>query len=459
MKSCLACNSYISDDAKYCPNCGFPVKDGTDIDPDVLPPGTELKGGLCRIGKCIGRGGFGITYKGCYLKDNKIQVCAIKELFINGSRRIGKTVSKPYDLDTQSYFSFKKRFFDEAKILLSLCQGENNPEAIPDIYDVFEENGTVYYVMEFVDGKTIDKIVEEKGCFDENTAVDYILQICSALKEVHKLNIIHRDIKPQNIIINETTKKAYLVDFGSAREFYRDITQKYTVLISEGYSAPEQYSSHGRFGVESDIYSLGATLYFMLTGVIPLSAMDRLQGEQLTPPKKLNPKLLDKTESVILKCMSIERKRRYTSVDELENELKSIKKILTSIYDKEWFYDNLFTIKEVEKLVSCGLTPQQARQWVKVFGDKSEAINLASKWAEYIKDPKTVKYWRKKISEYVEIDESIEKTGRLQILVKKLIEENVYPIRGWKIVYPICPFVESDYYFYNGFADFLMIVL
>jgi serine/threonine protein kinase len=471
MKTCIICGSQIYDDnVDVCPSCGNTLNlDEQEIYSDALPQGTMLNNGKVKITRCIGQGGFGITYEGVFLNGGQNLRCVIKEFFISGcSRRVGKNVIKPptYEITTVEYESFKKRFYEEAEVLKMLSKNKMISDTIPNVYDVFEENNTVYYVMDYIEGKTIDKIVEEKGPFDEETAFNYILQICSILKVVHNHNLIHRDIKPQNIVVDEQNKKVYLIDFGSARKFVQGKTSAHTVLVSNGFAAPEQYSPHGRFGPQVDIYAIGVTLYYMLTGEMPESALDRISSDKLTPPKKIKPELLEKTQNIILKCLEIKVEKRYPNVNELENDIKEAKNLLMSTHDKKWFNFG-FSISEVEQFVSLGLGPEEAYEWTKICKSKKDALELAKKWVKFVKDAKVVskwrEQWRKYLSEkqnyYFYVDnelENFESEEKIQLLTKKLVEKRISPEKfGKKLCKKYKSFMFKEEFFYDGIKRYL----
>ena len=147
-------------------------------------------------------------------------------------------------------------------------------------------------------------------------------QITSAVDYIHKRNILHRDIKPDNIMIT-ADYKAILIDFGSAREFQQDKTQAHTSMLTHGYAPPEQYTANSRKGSYTDIYAIGATLYFILTGQVPLEAAARLT-EELVEPIKLNSSIPPEGNYTIMKAMKLKKEERYQTVQEFMDDLKNI---------------------------------------------------------------------------------------------------------------------------------------
>ena len=163
-------------------------------------------------------------------------------------------------IDPAVYEKYRQKFIEEAQILARL-----DHQNIVKVTDIFQENNTAYIVMPFIEGQTLQQLVTQKGRLEYETAVNYIAQLSEAVDYIHQRDILHRDFKPDNIIITPADK-TILIDFGSAREFIHDKTQQHTSIFTQGYAPLEQYSTSSKKGSYSDIYSLGATFYFALTG-------------------------------------------------------------------------------------------------------------------------------------------------------------------------------------------------
>ena len=236
-----------------------------------LPPGTSLSSGKFSVGRVLGEGGFGITYKGAH-KELRRPV-AIKELFpaAMGAVRAGARVSVP-TAHRDAFRRAQDRALEEARAIA----GFRSPHIV-DVYDMFREHGTAYIVMEYLDGPTLETRLREAGTFSAREARHLALNLCEALEEVHGRNLLHRDIKPANIVWLPNDRTV-LIDFGSARLFDAGRTMRHTRILTEEYAAPEQYSPRARFGPYTDLFGLGATLYHVVTGTPPPVAMERLLG-------------------------------------------------------------------------------------------------------------------------------------------------------------------------------------
>ena len=284
-----------------------------------LLPGTILSNGKYVVEKVLGIGGFGITYYAKHTLLNKC--CAIKEFFIDGRcmRDIqNHTVQVQSEKDKEAFEKYRQKFIEEARMLEKL----DHPNIVK-ILDVFEENNTSYIAMPFIKGLTLQSMVEVFGKLDYPTAVKYISQITEAIGYIHQHHILHRDIKPDNIIITPEDK-AILIDFGSAREFVHGKMQSHTLILTQGYAPPEQYSNTGCKGAYTDIYSLGGVLYFALTGQRPIDASSRTI-DRMPEPKELSPGIPEEANRTILKAMQLKSENRHQTIQEFMDDLMNIK--------------------------------------------------------------------------------------------------------------------------------------
>ena len=238
-----------------------------------LNTGKELQNGKYRILGILGQGGFGITYLA-----EQTALCrkvAIKEFFMKDLCNRDETssfVSVPSVGSKDLVERFKQKFLKEARLIASFGNSH-----IIKIHDVFEENGTAYYVMEYLEGKSLKALVDENGALPEALAVKYICQVGKALKEVHASNLLHLDVKPANIMLGKNGN-AVLIDFGISKHYDESGSQTSSagIGISEGYAPLEQYEAGAlkTFTPVTDIYALGATLFFLLTGTRPPKASE-----------------------------------------------------------------------------------------------------------------------------------------------------------------------------------------
>ena len=267
------------------------------------------------IQETIGQGGFGITYKA--LDRIHESIVAIKEFFPDtmATRVQGKSEVMPYTGERgENYVYGRKCFLKEAETLAKFIGNEN----IVRIYSYFEENETAYFVMDFIEGTSLYEYTRQKGgklSFQE--AADILFPVMDALEDVHKKNLIHRDISPDNIIIT-TEGKAKLIDFGATRQSLGDRSQSLDVVLKQGYAPKEQYSRKSRQGPYTDIYALGATFYYVLTGERPPDSIDRMEEDSLVPMSKLEAEIPEEAETAILKAMSVKAEDRYQSMEEFK---------------------------------------------------------------------------------------------------------------------------------------------
>ncbi len=267
------------------------------------------------IQQTLGQGGFGITYLAI---DQKLEqeVC-IKELFISGNSTRGANMT--VQSQGHSSFSFQEfvdRFIQEARQLVKF----QHPNIVR-VIDIFEENDTAYLVMEYVKGETLKQQIQQKGILAEKEAMLLISQLMDAVDSVHSKGMLHRDIKPDNILISKEGR-VVLIDFGSAREFAEGKTTHQTAMITPGYAPPEQYSDRAKRGPFTDIYALGATLYHLLTGEKPIASTDR-SFEELVPPHQLNSKISLQVSNAILRAMELRPDDRFQSIASMREAMNA----------------------------------------------------------------------------------------------------------------------------------------
>ncbi len=294
-----------------------------------LPSGTALQNGALLLGAVLGRGGFGITYLGRDV--SRRRYVAIKEFFPAGCARRGRQVQPAGAMSADSYAAARHIFLGEARALARF----EHPGIVAG-HGVFEENNTAYLVMEYLQGKTLHELAA--AALSEREALGYIRQVAAALEVLHHSGVIHRDINPANVIVCDeemraprkapadkaqgtgAQRRAVVVDFGlnyrveAAGVLDTRLLAEPPPLGTPGYAPLEQYTRRGRCGPATDIYALGATLYFLLTGHAPPEAMERAHGQMLAPPRRLNPKISDTTSAAIEWAMEMQSDDRPQSV-------------------------------------------------------------------------------------------------------------------------------------------------
>ena len=280
-----------------------------------------LDGGKYKIVKTLGQGGFGITYLAEQTNLGR-KVC-IKEFFM---KEYGERTASPHTDSEETVLTgvsavttgaaailgrYREKFVKEARTIARL----DHP-GIVRIHDVFEENATAYYVMDFIEGENLNDLVKREGALPEERALGYIRQVADALSYVHGHNIMHLDIKPANILVRKSDDKAILIDFGTAKQYDSEGTQTSTtpVGLSAGYAPIEMMKPGGvqTFSPETDVYSLGATLYYLVTGQNPPDASERMEmimeGEKFQLPNSIS----NSTAEVIEQSMQARKKRIQT---------------------------------------------------------------------------------------------------------------------------------------------------
>lgn len=276
-----------------------------------LKPGTPLQGGKYEIRSTLGRGGFGITYLAEHHMLNKL-VC-IKEFFPQAYYNRdsnSRSISLGSAGSAKMMEAYRNKFIKEARTIGRL----QHPNVI-SIYDVFEENNTAYYVMEYIEGDTLAGIVKRQGPMDEYTAREFIFKVAEALDYVHKNNLLHLDIKPANIMVRSSDFHVVLIDFGLAKQYDSDGNQTSStpVGISQGYAPPEQYEegAGNTFTPATDIYALGATYYYITTGKVPPSSSVIMDGGLPSLVQYLTPSV----QRVLLGSLQPSRRKRPANVE------------------------------------------------------------------------------------------------------------------------------------------------
>lgn len=324
-------NCFEETEGTVCKSCGFDSADSAP-DPSMIAPGSVLLNRYV-IGRVIGKGGFGITYLAYdALAGRKI---AVKEYFPYGiACRTAGEVSVTSDDSAEAFKLGAEKFYNEAR-LVSKFNGNPN---ITSVYDCFYENNTVYIVMEYLHGQTLKEYIRGNGILNAPQALFVAKNICNALVVAHSASVLHRDISPDNIIICDNGD-IKLIDFGAARQVVAEHSQSFSVIIKPGYAPPEQYRKKGNQGPWTDVYSLGTTLYFTLTGDIPEDPSARFDDDDTFKENLFDipPALWE----IITKATKLKIDERYADAYELNKalDLISIKPEPLIIHDEQFDSD------------------------------------------------------------------------------------------------------------------------
>ncbi|RYX82838.1 hypothetical protein EON83_17530 [bacterium] len=304
---CPVCQSPNPEDARFCTTCGSPLP-AVEAAPEsfILKPRTSLRDGAFIIEELLGAGGFGLTYRA--RESGLGREVAVKEFFPYGSTRQNGLVVPPSTVTAESWRHELGAFRDEALTLARFSH-----PAIVRAYAVWAEGGTAYFAMEFLRGQSLQKRLDSGKPLPVDEALSIIETIGEALARVHEAGLLHRDIKPDNILLCDG--RAVLIDFGTAREFAADQTTPMTQLLTPGYAPLEQYGRRARFGPFTDVYALAATLYHALSGVAPPPSPDRAAGVELRPLDELNPRVSPRLADAIQTALEVSVPKRPQTVD------------------------------------------------------------------------------------------------------------------------------------------------
>jgi predicted Ser/Thr protein kinase len=310
---CPYCTNTNDDTATVCRVCGASLS-GAKY-PTALPVGTKLQGGKYVIERALGQGGFGITYKA---NNASLGIpVVVKEFHPQGASRTGSSMRPPGTLSQQEFSQARASFADEAKVVAQLTLNNPNP-FIVRVYDVFTENDTEYYTMEFLDGKPLQSLVEKNGPLSEAQVLEVARQLGGALQEVHQAGLLHRDVKPDNVMM--VARGAVLIDFGSARAIAAGGRQ--SVIVTPGYAPLEQYASEAKRGPFTDVYAMAGTLFFALTGQPPIPATDRVNGTKQPTAREVNPSISKATSDLLERAMRMKIDERPQGASQFLTELE-----------------------------------------------------------------------------------------------------------------------------------------
>ena len=316
MKLETICVSCMEDDSgsPICPKCGAPFNLPVN-NLLLLPPRTILREQYL-IGRALGHGGFGITYLAW---DIGLEArLAVKEYMPAGvAGRTDRTKAMPLsDTAKEEYEWGLERFLEEARVL----KKSNHPNIVT-VDTVFRDNGTAYLVMEYLEGVNFAEFLRRRGgTIPFADALQVMLPVMDALTAVHALDIVHRDVSPDNIFIPKMGR-VKLIDFGAARNALSQKSRNLSAILKGGYAPEEQYRSSGKQGPWTDVYAAAATLYRAITGKIPVPSLDRQAEDTLERPSQLGAGIPPSAESALMKAMAVRAGERFQSMEEFKRAL------------------------------------------------------------------------------------------------------------------------------------------
>ena len=316
---CPGCMAKTAPVDGKCPVCGCNVN--MENAPHQLPVNTILYGRYI-VGRVLGAGGFGITYIGYDLKlDGRV---AIKEYYPSGAanRSVSLTVYPTAEGNGNPFETGKERFLKEARVLSGFIEDSS----IVTLRDYFEENGTAYIVMEYLDGEDLSHYAVRHGKFTFDEALDLLEPAMLALDKVHKKGLIHRDISPSNLMVL-SDGRIKVLDFGAARLQSVNGELSLSVMLKPGYAPIEQYSTHGEQGPWTDVYAMSATFYRLITGKAPTSATDRTCGSAVELPSALGVKITPAQEGALMHGLALQSADRTQTMAGLAESLRAKKTV------------------------------------------------------------------------------------------------------------------------------------
>ncbi|WP_051197447.1 protein kinase domain-containing protein [Butyrivibrio sp. MB2005] len=325
---CPNCMREMGKDDTFCSNCGHNRESGEKESTHALKPFTILQGKYL-VGNVIGEGGFGITYIGLDL-NLEIRI-AIKEFYPNGfvtrESAVTSVVTNYASKDSAQFEKWKDSFVKEAR---SLAKFSNLP-GIVHVRDFFQENNTAYIVMEYVEGETLKNYLKNRGGrIQVQETLSMMLPVIQSLARVHEAQIVHRDISPDNIMIQDDGA-VKLIDFGAARDFSAGDERSMSVLLKPGFAPEEQYRSKGNQGPWTDVYALCATIYRCITGEKPPESMERMRQDDIKKPSSYGIQISPSQEAALMQGLEVFAEKRIKTMGELEAKLYNLNTAHTGV--------------------------------------------------------------------------------------------------------------------------------
>lgn len=313
---CINCMQTIDEETAVCLHCGYGQRG--EVSPFGLKPGTILRGRYL-VGRMLGQGGFGLTYVGY---DLTLEIkTAIKEYFPSGLATRNSTVSNQVhrnttQLDQENWQAGCESFLKEARKMAKI----DSLPGIVRVRDTFPENQTAYIVMDFIEGETLKQRLSKTGPMKYSACIRLLRPLMESLGRIHKQGLIHRDISPDNIMV-QPDGSVCLLDFGAAK----DITLQNAAsqqIAKKGFSPPEQYREKGSIGSWTDVYALCATIYYCVTGKLVPDAMDRMYEDTLDFEVFFSEPLSAAVTDALRDGLRLRTEERVQTVEELLGRLE-----------------------------------------------------------------------------------------------------------------------------------------
>ena len=311
-KLCFGCMRTREEGESVCPVCGYRHDETGSIE-YALKPGMLLQNGKYLVGRVLGKGGFGITY--IALEQQLGMKVAIKEFYPQGQVVRNLDGSSIFWHSTeQEVTSGKENFLKEARKMAKL----HSIPGIVQVREVFYENNTAYIVMDYVEGETLKTILKESGLMKAEDCVGLLTPIMQSLNRAHGMGMIHRDISPDNIMIDHMGQP-WLLDMGAAKDLDSsgEHSMSSNAVVKRGFSPPEQYFDKKNIGPWTDVYAMSATIYYCLTGKLVPESIERALDDTLSFPDGFSPRV----EAALRKGLAIQAKERIQTMGELQAEL------------------------------------------------------------------------------------------------------------------------------------------
>ena len=317
MKLCMGCMNQMEDQVSVCPHCGFNERE-LKQEAYYLTPGTVV-GGKYIIGRALSYAGYTVTYIGMDAENNRKVL--VKEYLPNefSTRPEGDKEVTIYSGDAKEQFEEGlTTFLNEANRIQQL----GRPQGIMQVYDCVAENDTGYVISEYLEGQTLAQMLEGGKKFSPQEAKEFICEILEGLRRVHPLDVVHCDIAPETIVVTRTGE-IKLLDFGATRYVTTANSKSLAIILKQGYAPEEQYRSQGVRGPWTDVYALGAVMYHMITGIVPIESVDRALVDELKAPSQLGVPMPKNMENALMNALNVYQKDRTPSAEVFYRELNS----------------------------------------------------------------------------------------------------------------------------------------